>query len=68
MSDRIKGLLVHLDGDYKDTSADNIITAIQMVKGVVKVESVIANFEDHLNRSRARLELREKIMDILLED
>jgi hypothetical protein len=68
MSDRIKGLLVHLDGDYKDTSADNIITAIRMVKGVVKVEPVLANFEDILNRSRTKLELREKLMDILCED
>jgi len=68
MSDRIKGLVVHLDKDYKDEDAENITQALLMIKGVVQVEPIRASFEDHINRSRIKSELKEKIFNILCED
>jgi len=68
MSDRIKGLLVHLDHDYKDLDASDLIRIFQMIKGVIKVEPIPTNLEDHLNRSRAKQELKEKIINILYDE
>jgi len=67
MSDRIKGLLIHLDHDYKDLDASDLVRIFQMIKGVTKVEPIPANLEDHLNRSRAKHELKEKIIDLLYD-
>ncbi len=38
MTDRIKGYLVTLEGDFRDDDAEHIQSAIQMIKGVYKVK------------------------------
>lgn len=65
MTDRFKGFLVHLDSDCRDDTAQNIINALEMVKGVAKVEPIVANYEDTLNRSRVKRELLDKMITLL---
>lgn len=69
MTDRAKAIVVHLDDDYRigdgDSGADRIMDAIATLKGVAKVEPLVANVDDRLARERARMDLRRKLMDVL---
>jgi len=39
-----------------------------MIKGVAKVNSLVANIDDFLARNKVRHELREKLWNVLKED
>lgn len=69
MTDRAKAILVHLDDDYRigdeTTGADRIMDAIATLKGVAKVEPLVANMDDHLARDRARMDLQRELRDVL---
>jgi hypothetical protein len=67
MSDSIKGLIVMFDKDYKNEDAESIARAIRMIKGVGKVDFLVANIDDWLARNRVRHELKEKLWDVLKE-
>ena len=68
MSDRIKGLIVMFDKDYKIEDAESIARAIRMIYGVAKADFLVANIDDYLARNKVRLELKEKLWDVLKED
>ena len=65
MTDRIKGLVVVLDQDYRTDTVDEIVNAIKMVKGVAAVEKNVATLDDYMNRERVRQELVGKIFEAL---
>lgn len=65
MTDRIKGLTVVLDRDYRTDDVDAIVNAILMVRGVARVEKSVANYEDYMNRSRVHDVLAKRIWDAL---
>lgn len=65
MSDRIKGLLVALDKDYRDDDCQEIIDAILMIKGVRNVTTKVVSHDDYLNRTLIKQELRTKLLEIL---
>jgi len=65
MTDRIKGLVVVLDQDYRTDDVDEIVNAIQMVKGVAAVEKNVAEMDDYINRERVRQELVKKLFEAL---
>lgn len=65
MTDRIKGFVVTLDKDYRVDDVEEIRRALLMVKGVLSVESSVADISDHMNRERVRLELHEKLFAVL---
>lgn len=67
MSDRIKGLIVHLDKDYRADDYEQVMKAILMFRGVTGVEPVMTDHEDHLNRQRVRHELEAKLFNLLRE-
>lgn len=67
MTDRVKGVVVTLDADYRTDDVETILNALRMVKGVASVESVKADINDHINRMRVRLELQQKLFDVLNE-
>ena len=68
MSDRIKGLIVMFDKDYKNEDAESIAHAIRMIYGVAKADFLVANIDDYLARNKVRLELKEKLWDVLKEE
>ena len=61
MSDRIKGLIVSLDQDYRDDDVQPIMDAIRMVKGVADVATSVATPEDWMARSRLRSDVHTKL-------
>jgi len=65
VSDRIKGLLVALDKDYRDDDCQEIIDAILMIKGVRNVTTKVVSHDDYLNRTLIKQELRTKLLEIL---
>jgi len=67
MTDRIKGFVVTLDKDYRTDDVEEIRKALLMVKGVLSVDASVAELSDHMNRSRIRLELTDKLFAVLKE-
>jgi hypothetical protein len=64
----VKGLVVHFRRDLDDDEAQRTIDALMMIKGVVKVASVKAGYEDELNRQRVKRDLLCKIDGLLRDD
>ncbi|WP_437323573.1 hypothetical protein [Sorangium sp. So ce381] len=64
----VKGLVVHFRRDLDDDEAQRTIDALMMIKGVVKVSSVKAGYEDELNRQRVKRDLLSKIDGLLRDD
>lgn len=67
MTDRVKGLYVALDKDYRVDDVEAIINAILMVKGVQRVETegMVTNPDDWMARNRAAMELQPLILEFL---
>lgn len=65
MTDRIKGVYVALDKDYRVDDAEAILEAIKMIKGVSEVAINVTDFDDWTNRSRIRMELSAKLWEAL---
>lgn len=65
MTDRINTLCVVLEKPIRVDDAEDIITAIEMIRGVTKVEANIANPETYAADIRARRELGDKLWSVL---
>lgn len=65
MTDRIKGVYVALDKDYRVDDAEEILAALKMVKGVLDVTGDVCDFDDWNNRTRIRQELSAKLWKVL---
>lgn len=61
MTDRIHGLTVGLDHDYRDDDVQAIIDAIRMVKGVSSVTAHVTEMSDHLARRRIAEWIQSKL-------
>jgi len=68
MTDRYKGFIVTLDKDYRSDDSEAIITAIGMVKGVADVKPLVAEYNDHINRQRIKMEMTDKLWKVLQDD
>lgn len=68
MTDRFNALTVILDGDTRDDDAQDLINAIRQLRGVRHVEPHVRDLsESIIQRKRAILEFRMKIMDAIHE-
>lgn len=67
MTDRIRTLTVVLDKDYRDDDVQAITDAIEMVKGVIKVDTHVLNIHDYTARTTARNEIAQKLWTALNE-
>ena len=65
MGERVKGLVITLDQDYHIEEVRAITDAIKMIKGVLSVDNVPKNVEDHINRRRVTFEISEKLYETL---
>lgn len=65
MTDRINALTVVLDKHYRDDDVRAVIKAIMMIKGVIAVDKNVVEMETYAAETRARNEIRKKILDIL---
>ena len=67
MTDRYNALVVVLERDIRSDDAEDIISALRMVKGVSSVTPNVSSLQDHIARARARTELAEKLWAVLQE-
>lgn len=67
MSDKIKGLVVALDGDYGEQEVKEIINAIYMIRGVVGVQPELTTGNDFMNRSLIALEIQQAVFKAVRE-
>ncbi|WP_433730791.1 hypothetical protein ACQP2Y_21025 [Actinoplanes sp. CA-051413] len=65
MTDRHAGYLVVLAEDLRDDDAEEILTALRMVRGVQSVAPVVANIDQRIAQSRADTAWRERIYTML---
>ena len=65
MTDRLKGCVVMFEEDIREDDAAAVLSAIKMLKGVGDVAPTFADYDDWMNRSRIRLELARKLMEVL---
>ena len=65
MTDRLKGVIVTFDVDIREDDVEPLIQAIYQLRHVLSVDLITANFDDEMNRSRVKHELRMKLFKIL---
>lgn len=65
MTDRLKGVVVTFEKDIREDDAQEIISAIRLLRNVLTVKGVTTDFEDGMIRDRVRMEYYEKIRDVL---
>lgn len=65
MTDRLKGFVVTLKDDIREDDAEEILTALSMVKGVIDVRPLVHTHDDHMARMRLELEFRQKLYDFI---
>ena len=68
MTTRVKSLTVVLDKDMRDDDVQEIIKAVEMVKGVslcIIQPTDVFSLEDELARMRVKRELAEKLYEVL---
>lgn len=68
MTDRLKGVVVTFEKNIREDDAAEIINAIGMVKGVLSVNPLKANLDDHIAQERVRHEIAEKLWKVLYPD
>lgn len=61
MTDRYAGYVVTMAGDMREDDARAVITAIQMIKGVISVKPVVADIESHIAAARRDSDWREAL-------
>lgn len=65
MTDRVKGLTVVLDKDYREDDVEALCNAIRMLRGVLSVTKEVTDLADYLSRERVRQELVAKLVTLL---
>lgn len=65
MTDRLKGFVVTLDGDYREDDAEGIRKALEMVKGVLSDQPLIGGYEHRMAREQAKAELQKELWNVL---
>jgi len=64
---RVKGFTVTLERDTKEEDFQRILEAVEMIKGVIHVEPSLVTGNDHINRTRIKLEVTRNIMKLVDE-
>lgn len=67
MTDRLSGYVVTLEIDIRDDAAEAITNAIKMIKGVLSVKPIVANFETHIAYERVRQDIGRQLFEIIYE-
>lgn len=67
MTDRIKGLTVVLDKDYREDDVEVIIQAISLLRGVQQVIPRESGHEDIMTEMRVKQKLKSEILDYIFK-
>lgn len=65
MTDRYNGLVVAFDHDIREDDAEAVINAIRMLKGVLTVTANVSDINSHIEETRAKRDLPDKLYEVL---
>ena len=65
MTDRVKGLYVAFEKDVRVDDVKIITDAINIIRGVAKVDTFVTDSRDWINREQIKHELRDKMRKVL---
>lgn len=65
MTDRYSRLTVALEADIREDDAEELISAIGMLRGVARVAPHVVDEADFAARARIRAEVGEKLLGVL---
>ena len=65
MTDRINALTVVLEQDIRDDDVQGLVDAIGWLRGVLRVDLHVASTADHVAKSRARADIRDRLYKAL---
>ena len=68
MTDREVGYIVTLEKSIREDDAEDIKTAILMIKGVISVKPIVEDINLHIAKTTARYELEKKLYQTLKEE
>jgi hypothetical protein len=68
MTFRFSGATVVFDRDIRTDDAEDILNALRCIKGVINVEPIVADYEQHMAYSRARHDLEMRLFKALKEE
>jgi len=68
MTDRCDSLLVILEKEMRTDDVECIVNAIGMIKNVISVTPNITDSMSYIATTKAKHEIRKKIIDVLYED
>lgn len=68
MTTELKGVLVTFKDDIRGDDADRCISAIQQIRGVLSVEPVPPDVNDHIARVRVHHELWGKVLRVFFPE
>jgi hypothetical protein len=67
VTDRHSSYIVVLDHDVREDDAEQTLSALRQIRGVLTVEPVVSDYEQHVAESRATRSMREKLYDFMKE-
>lgn len=67
MTDRYAGYVVTLGEDIREDDAESIETALLMVRGVVAVEPIVADYEKACAEARVRHDIAKRLSKLTAE-
>lgn len=65
MTDRIHSLIVVFEKEFREDDTQALIDAIQMLRGVIQVRSIVGTPEHYAAREQAKAELRAQLFGVL---
>lgn len=65
MTDRYNALIVVLEENIRSDDAENLLTAIRQLRGVLSVSGNVASPNDYVAKELARSTLGKKIIDVI---
>lgn len=65
MTARLNALTVVLEQDIREDDAEELISAIRMLRGVLSVESHVADHASRVAQQRARFDLEQKLWKVI---
>lgn len=66
MTDRINSLTVVLENEMRDDDAEQLISAIKMMRGVLNVSGIVSDhIDNYIAEERVRRELGKKLWEVI---
>lgn len=65
MTARTQTIVVALDKEYRDDDIQDLLKAIQLMKGVIKVELIESNHKSHLAAYGMKQQIKKECFDLM---